>query len=174
MHESNTQTNNPLDPVAEPEPDPIGVDVSIQHSIEVSEDRIRGICEVILRDHSWTKGEVSVAVVDDATIHQINREYLDHDYETDVLSFVLEKDEQHRFLVGEVIVSADTAKTVGEDVGVDTVDELLLYMIHGLLHLVGFDDKDPANREKMRQAERKYTSQFEIQYCCPDDGEGHD
>ena len=172
MPESNTQTNNQPDPVSEPEPDPIGVDVTIQHSIDIAEDRIRIICAAILRDHSWLQGEVSVAVVDDPTIHQLNREYLDHDYETDVLSFVLNKDDQQKLLVGEVIVSADTATTVAKEMDIDPIDELLLYLIHGMLHLVGFDDKDPNSRQLMRQAERKYTADFGIQYCCPDEDVG--
>ena len=171
MPESNTQTNKQPDPVIEPEPEPepIGVDVSIQHSIELSEDRIREICTAILKDHDWSHGEISIAVVDDPTIHELNRQYLDHDYGTDVLSFVLEKNEQQRLLVGEVIISADTAQTSGDEVGVDVVDELLLYLIHGMLHLVGFDDKDPAKREAMREAEQDYTSRFGISYSCPDD-----
>ena len=169
MPESNTQTNNQPDPVNEPESHSIEVGISIQHSIELSEDRIREICAAILKDHDWSRGEISIAIVDDPTIHELNRQYLNHDYETDVLSFVLEKDEEQRLINGEVIISADTARSVGEDVGVDAVDELLLYLIHGVLHLVGLDDKDPGNRQKMRDAEKKYTSQFGIHYCSPDD-----
>ena len=166
MPESNTQTNNPLDPV--PEPEPISVDVSIQHSIDMSEERICQICQTILRDQDWNVGEISIAVVDDPTIHELNQQYLQHDYETDVLSFVLEQDDNRRLLIGEIIISADTAATIAAEIGVSVVDELLLYLIHGMLHLVGFDDKDENARQVMRQAERKYTQQFDIEYRCPD------
>ena len=165
MPESNTQTNNPLDS----EPPSIEVDVSLQHSIEVSVDRIENICQTILREHNWLSGEISVAIVDDPTIHELNRQYLNHDYETDVLSFVLDQDVQQRRLMGEIIISADTAKTVAVEVGVSTVDELLLYLIHGMLHLIGLDDKDGEARKEMRAAEEKYTAEFGIQYRAPDE-----
>ena len=93
-----------------------------------------------------------MAAVDDRTIHQLNRRYLDHDYPTDVLSFVLE--EGPGTVEGEIIVSGDTAAASAPGYGWPAQDELLLYVIHGMLHLVGYDDKSPADAARMRQAER--------------------
>ncbi|MEM9409813.1 MAG: rRNA maturation RNase YbeY [Planctomycetota bacterium] len=166
MPESNTQTNNLPDP-NDPEPEPLSVEINIQHHSDASEDEIRQVVFQILNDNSWEFGEVSVAIVDDATIHQLNRQFLDHDYETDVLSFVIDQDPDCHMLNGEIIVSSDTASRVAKEEGVSTKHELLLYIIHGALHLAGFDDKDPAKRELMRLAESKYTSQFGIQYVPP-------
>ena len=172
MPESNTQTNNPPDPASEPELDPISVDVALNHALAICEDKIREIVLQIAFDHKWRFGEISIAVVDDETIHTLNKQYLKHDYETDVLSFVLYCDEQARMLSGEVIVSADTAATMAKQHSIEPSDELLLYIIHGMLHLVGYDDKVAQNRAEMRVAEQRYTSMFDIQYASPDGVDG--
>ncbi|MDA7950014.1 MAG: rRNA maturation RNase YbeY [Pirellulaceae bacterium] len=107
--------------------------------------------EYILKDKNITRGEISLAVVDDKKIHELNLAYLDHDYPTDVLSFALE--EGDNFLEGEVIVSYDTAKQKGVEYAWPPEQELLLYVIHGTLHLVGYDDKEENARLEMRQKE---------------------
>lgn len=100
-------------------------------------------------DYQWI--EVSVAVVDDEMIHRLNRQFLDHDYPTDVLSFALE-DRPPR-LEGEIIVSLDTAIRLAAEVGWSAADELLLYVIHGALHLAGMRDKTTADAARMHAAE---------------------
>ena len=81
--------------------------------------------------------------MDDETIHELNRRLLDHDWPTDVLSFVLEDDGDH--LEGEVILSADTAGDGRRRTRQLAAEEQLLYVIHGMLHLVGYDDKSDAD-----------------------------
>ena len=95
---------------------------------------------------------VSISIVDDPTIHRLNREHLDHDWPTDVISFVFENDEGH--IDGEIIASVDTAARLAEQAACSTEDELLLYIIHGLLHLAGLDDTAPETRLQMRQTEQ--------------------
>ena len=84
---------------------------------------------------------ISVAVVDDATIAVLNRQFLRHEGPTDVLSFLLEQDEDG--LEGEVVVSAETARRTAPRFGWSEGEELLLYVIHGTLHLAGYDDAKP-------------------------------
>ena len=105
-------------------------------------------------------GEISLAVVDDPEIHAINHRYLQHDYATDVLSFVL--DRAGNRLDGEVIVSADTAAVAAAKYGWRMDDELLLYVIHGTLHLVGYDDLAPDVQTKMRERERHYLQRYQL------------
>jgi probable rRNA maturation factor len=124
--------------------------------------RLRQAASTILSDVGIDEGSVNIAVVDDATIHLLNQKYLDHDYPTDVLSFVLEQ-EGHS-LEGEVIVSAETALRTAEIVGWSADEELLLYVIHGTLHLVGYDDLEDQPRHIMREAERRYLALFGIEY----------
>ncbi|MEL7496046.1 MAG: rRNA maturation RNase YbeY [Planctomycetota bacterium] len=110
----------------------------------------------ILDDHQIATAEISLAVVDDPTIRRLNVQYLQHDYETDVISFVLDWDEDQQHLTGQLIVSTETALRVAKEVGSSLEEELLLYVIHGTLHLVGYDDKEPADAQVMRENEKRY------------------
>ena len=160
MPESNTpNSNNPLDPRR---PAGIQVDIANQQDRPCDLEQIVRAISTIVEQAEFVDAEISVAIVDDTTIHELNRAYLNHDYETDVLSFVLALDEDERRLEGEIIVSADTAERVAQEVGWSLQNELLLYLIHGALHLVGYDDKTPSDRHEMRAAERRYLTLMEI------------
>lgn len=107
----------------------------------------------------WVSGQfrllrltTSIAIVDDPTIHQINRTHLEHDWPTDVISFQFETGNSH--VDGEIIASSDTARKVHQQAGWSIEDELLLYVIHGLLHLVGLDDLTDQDRQQMRTLEQ--------------------
>lgn len=86
-----------------------------------------------------------VALVDDATMAELHERFLGEEGPTDVLSF------PH----GEIVVSADTALREAEARGIPPLHELLLYVVHGALHLEGFDDKTEEARRRMRAEERR-------------------
>ena len=135
------------------------IDIADEQSvIDVDSARMRLAVEHILHEASIDRAQVSVAVVDDPTIHKLNRDYLEHDYATDVLSFVLERSPEH--LEGQVVVSADTARREADCYGWPPEDELLLYVIHGALHLVGHDDTTPSSRAQMREEEKIHLGHF--------------
>jgi probable rRNA maturation factor len=137
----------------------LSIDIcSEQDALEFDEAPLRKAALAILNDAGVRQGSLSIAVVDDPAIHQLNRQYLQHDYPTDVLSFVLERDGDR--LEGEVIVSADTAIRTAAQLGWPSGNELLLYVIHGTLHLVGYDDLEPELQTKMREQERTYLARF--------------
>jgi len=124
---------------------------------------------MVLSDAGIQSADVSLAIVDDATMRQLNRRHLEHDFATDVLSFLLEHNGV--WLEGEIIVSADTAAGSAGRFGWNTADELLLYVIHGALHLIGHDDQEPAALAVMRSRERHYLSQFGLSPQYIEDGE---
>ena len=140
------------------------------HRIEISDQQQRSldfadctnVARMILDDFGFDQSEISIAFVDDPTIRDLNKQYLNHDYETDVISFVLEQSETA--LTGQLLVSTDTAEKMGKQIGVPMQHEVLLYVIHGMLHLVGFDDTDPESAEKMRAAEADYLGRFGIKH----------
>ena len=99
-------------------------------------------------------------------MQQVNVEHLGHDYTTDVISFVLEEDENH--LGGEVILCAGVAVRTAESQPWSVDDELLLYLIHGTLHLVGYDDLDQQSFVEMRSAESKILEEFGLEICNRD------
>ena len=140
-----------------------------QTAVAVDEERLRAAVRAVLEDAGRTSAEISVAVVDDSTIHHLNRKYLDHDYATDVLSFLLDDDQDH--LAGDVVVSGDTALAVAESFAWHAVDELLLYVVHGTLHLVGYDDKTPEAVAHMRTQETNVLARFDLQPSYESTGE---
>lgn len=94
--------------------------------------------------------KVVVALVDDETIAELHERYLEVPGPTDVLSF------PH----GEIVVSAETARREAEARGIPPLHELVLYVVHGALHLAGHDDKTPKARKRMRAAERRILTEL--------------
>ena len=129
-----------------------------QASLVYDEGLLRRAIESVALEAGYQAGDISVAVVTDQEIHRLNRRHLNHDYTTDVLSFVFEREEGR--LEGEIIVSADTAISTARELDWPAEHELLLYVVHGMLHLVGYDDKSAAAREDMRCAERRVLDRF--------------
>ena len=150
-------------------PTAIQVDVSNQQaSHTIDEGLVAAAVRTVLAGEGITRATISVAIVDDPTIHELNRTYLNHDYPTDVLSFRL--NEETADLDGELIVSAETAANQAEQYGWTMADELLLYLVHGTLHLVGYEDEDAASQSQMRNRERHFLKQFgrEVHHAEPD------
>lgn len=128
------------------------------------------ICRV-LSEEGAKKARISVAIVGDAEMHHLNRQFLGHDYPTDVISFRLntpneiEPDpdddsspdltDSSQTLDGELIVSVETAMREASAHGWSPEAEMLLYVVHGLLHLCGYDDLTDEARPVMRRRERE-------------------
>lgn len=93
-------------------------------------------------------GRVSVAVVTDATMRRVNRDFHDCDEPTDVLAFPLSAPADDGF-VAEIVVSLDTARREAKSHGVEPSAELMLYVVHGALHLTGWDDHALADARRM-------------------------
>ena len=85
------------------------------------------------------QASISVTIVDNASIRDINARYLKHDWETDVISFPL-SDDGAAELAGELIISAEMAYNTAQEVHCDPLQEVALYLVHGLLHLCGYQD----------------------------------
>jgi len=97
-------------------------------------------------------GEVGYLFCDDEKILEVNREYLQHDYYTDIITFdYCEGD----VLNGDLVISLDTVRTNAEQFGKRYDEELHRVVIHGILHLCGLNDKGPGERELMEAAENK-------------------
>ena len=137
----------------------IAVEIANQQDVlPVDEGRLKSAVASLLEEESIDDALISLAIVDDPTIHDLNRRYLQHDYATDVLSFVLERSDTR--LDGEVIVSSETAVSQSRRWGWAAEDELLLYVIHGVLHLLGVGDATPQERERMRRRESECLANF--------------
>ena len=131
----------------------IRVDVSdTQNHFRPGFGAVESLVTRALKVEGVQAAEISVVIVDDATIRRINRDHLGHDWATDVVTFPLSGPDDDE-LSGEIVVSAQTATTVARDEGVPVWNELILYIVHGLLHLRGLDDTTDAARAVMRRRE---------------------
>jgi probable rRNA maturation factor len=128
---------------------------SPQETVPIERRRFREVAQAVLEGEGVRDYEISLAFVDDATIHRLNKRFLDHDEPTDVLSFPL-SEPSSRKLQGELVIGAEVARAAAAERGHDVQAELALYVIHGLLHLCGHDDHDDAGRRRMRERERHY------------------
>ncbi len=97
-------------------------------------------------------GEVGYLFCDDEHILQVNREYLQHDYYTDIITFDYCEGDT---LNGDLVISLDTIRTNAEQFGRPYDEELHRVIIHGILHLCGINDKGPGEREQMEAAENR-------------------
>ena len=113
---------------------------------------IRAVCETLQGRSVRT---ISVAIVDDATIASLHERYLGEATVKDVLSFDLRDDPGEVSLEGEIVVSAEAAVRQASSLGVDQKQELLRYVIHGTLHLLGYEDDTTGGRRRMRRAENR-------------------
>ena len=139
---------------------------SPQDAVAIDRARMRETAVTVLEGEAVGDAEVSLAFVDNSTIHQLNNRYLRHDEPTDVLSFPLSGPGVRR-LAGELVIGAEVAKTQAETRGHPVQAELALYVIHGLLHLCGYDDKTPAGETAIRQRERHYLHQLGLPDIAP-------
>lgn len=118
-------------------------------SVRLSERRIRETVEHVLRREK-SKASLSVAVVGNATMRRLHRDFMGVDSPTDVLTFPL--DAPGGFL-GEVVACAGVARREAASRGEKASDELLLYVVHGVLHLLGYDDVAPRAFARMHRRE---------------------
>ena len=97
-------------------------------------------------------GEIAYIFVDDEEILRVNREYLQHDYYTDIITFDYTEGDT---ISGDLFISLDTVRTNAEQFAKPYDEELHRVIIHGILHLCGINDKGPGEREIMEAAEDK-------------------
>jgi len=121
-----------------------------QHALRLSARAVRSLVSLALRQEGLD-AELSVALVDDGQIAELNRRFLERADVTDVLAFPYGC--EGGVLSGEIVVNADQAVRQARGRRHGPEDELRLYIIHGLLHLLGYDDHDPADRKRMRGRE---------------------
>ncbi len=137
--------------------------VGVKHRVNLT--LVRHLGGLILAQEGWAWGFLSLKVCDHKTIHHINRTYLNHNYPTDVISFAMLEGERHpgddERYVGDCVVSMDMAFDRAQEFGHTPDQELALYMIHGILHLLGYNDVDSKDRKLMRHKEAYYMEQIQ-------------
>lgn len=139
---------------------------SPQELVPLDRGRLREISRTVLLGEKESNYEISLAFVDNPTIHRLNKRYLDHDEPTDVLSFPLSEPGAPK-LMGELVIGVEVAQAEANRRGHQVQDELGLYVIHGLLHLCGYDDQNEREAQVMRAKERAYLMQLGLPDIAP-------
>jgi len=198
------------------------IDISnSQRSLKVDMAELRRTLQIALQMEQVASAVLSISIVDNATIHRLNREHLQHDYPTDVISFPLEISSPDEYedededqdadvdeassdetqnavdvsresalgelpepeftddalraagcaIEGEIIASAEMARELAAAGRWTPLAELKLYLVHGMLHICGYDDQSPEEQQKMRARERAIMSQLGLTVVYP--GESH-
>jgi len=131
----------------------IVVDISYQCSdVQADKAGFAELVKYICARFGVSRAAVSVAVVDDSAISKVNEEYLGHNHATDVISFDL-SDEADGLRTFEIIVNGRMAERQAELRCHSVRSEVALYITHGLLHNLGFDDQNQADEQKMHNTE---------------------
>lgn len=108
--------------------------------------------KAVAKTYGKQVGEIGYLFVNDDKIIEVNREYLAHDYYTDIITFDYS---EGNTISGDLVISLDTVRTNAELFGKPYREELHRVIIHGILHLCGINDKAPGEREIMEEAENK-------------------
>jgi probable rRNA maturation factor len=137
---------------------------SPQHHIRVERGHYRKAVRTVLEAEGIKSAEISLAFVDNATIRRLNRQFLDHDEPTDVLSFPFHK---AGTLEGELVIGAEVALAEAQSRGHDVQAELTLYIVHGLLHLCGYDDHTERDAKEMRRREGFHLEKLRLPQISP-------
>jgi len=106
------------------------------------------------------QGKINLIFTSDKRIQRLNQEYRRRNKPTDVLSFNLEKSSDTNMVFGEVYISVDTSMRQAREYGTSLNEEFLRLFCHGLLHLLGYDHIQAADRRKMEASERHYLKSF--------------
>jgi probable rRNA maturation factor len=132
-------------------------------SRRLDEEVLRQVIRHVLDEEEATLFHLSVVLSGHDTVRRLNRSYLDHDYNTDVLSFSLRDgpdptgiEAGENAVEGEIYVDLDTAAERHADFDTSFDREAYRYLVHGVLHLVGYDDATASAQETMREKEDRY------------------
>ncbi len=130
-------------------------------------DHLVGVVNHVLKQYDLGEGEVSLVLADDQFLHKLNSQYRNIDAPTDVLSFCyLDSDDGHfreelEFPVGDIYISVDRAREQAAQAGHPLEKELLLLVVHGILHLCGYDHAEEDETSLMKQREQEILGEFE-------------
>lgn len=120
--------------------------------------KLEKILRRIIKEDGKVPGNLNIIISDDNKIREINSSFLEHDYYTDVITFNYNSE---NITSGEIYVSLDTVRVNSQNYDVSLMNELTRVIIHGVLHLSGFDDKTKNDKVKMRSAEDIWMERLE-------------
>ncbi len=131
----------------------------LQNKLKIDKEKITKCAEFILKEMGEDSAELSLLFVNDSHIKRLNRKYRDVDLKTDVLAFSMR--EGHGLpegspILGDVVISTETAKREAKKRRIPIQKEILLYLAHGILHLLGYKDETASDKKKMMLKQKEF------------------
>jgi probable rRNA maturation factor len=119
--------------------------------------KIEKVVRELARNEKKRLGEIEIILLDDQELLKINRNFLKHDYFTDVITFSYSKKDK---IMGDIYISADTVRNNADKFKQDFLLELTRVIIHGMLHLAGYDDKSDKEKRLIKKREDFYLKRY--------------
>lgn len=140
------------------------ISVSVANPYELLEPdyvRLKDSARTVLEGEGISDAKISLALVHDEKMADINMQFLNHEGTTDVITFPLSNPKAKK-LEGELVLGVNVAQREAQERGHDVHTELCLYIIHGTLHLCGYDDRNARDAAIMRKKEREYLAKLNL------------
>lgn len=126
---------------------------------EIDREKISAWVNLVAADYGRNVGDIAYIFCDDEKILEVNKQFLQHDYYTDIITFDYSTDQ---YISGDLFISLDTVRSNAALVGSTYEEELHRVIIHGILHLCGLNDKGPGEREIMEAAENRALKSYKL------------
>ena len=134
----------------------ISVDLHNKSNIDLDQESIRGLLELVLSDNKHQTAEINIIITDDDSLRLMKKEYFDQDVYTDIIAFNIDEDP----FEGELYISHDRVSDNAKKFDQTFEGELKRILIHGTLHLCGFDDQTQEDKLNMTSMEENYLKKF--------------
>ncbi|KKO18021.1 MAG: rRNA maturation RNase YbeY [Candidatus Brocadia sp.] len=138
--------------------------INLQKCYPIAPGRIKKLVRRIFSGEN-KDAELNLVFIDNKGIKKINNTFLGHNYATDVLSFAYHEQSPKNTIAGEILVSVEMAVQQAKSRGCSVEGEIALYLVHGVLHLLGYDDRKKKDAQRMHQREGALLA--ECGYCVP-------
>ncbi|WP_303922500.1 rRNA maturation RNase YbeY [Draconibacterium sediminis] len=127
--------------------------------ISFQEDFLKNQIENLVINEKYQLGELTIVYCSDEFLLEMNKQYLDHDYYTDIITFDYV---QKNVISGDLFISIDRVNENAENYGISQIKELYRVVLHGVLHLVGYKDKTEEEQEEMTKMEEFYLAKIDF------------
>ena len=140
--------------------------INLQKLHFIDKNRVKKLISSILKIEK-KNAELNLVFTDNKKIKKINKTFLGHNFATDVISFAYNNASLENNISGEIIISVEMAVKLAQKLKCTIEGEIALYLVHGLLHLLGYNDKLKRDARKMHQREKELLSMYGYDVSIP-------